>query len=95
MDLQEGALAVVPAGEDMGLFYGAQVFLKQLDGLFDIGCNRLLVLFCQIDENMEVFPEGGYLFPVGQDPAYPGTLRLQLTRLSGVLPDIGVGEDRF
>lgn len=93
MDLQECALAVVPAGQDMGLFYRIKVFLKPLNGLFDVNLNRLLILSCQINENMEVFPKGRDLFPVVKDPADPGALGLQLARLSRVLPGIGVGED--
>jgi hypothetical protein len=79
----------------VGLFHGTQTLLEPLDGLSDVGCNRLLVLFRQIDENEEVFPEGGYLFPVRKDPADPGALGLQLARLERVFPDVGVGEEGF
>ncbi len=57
VDLQECALVVVVPGKHVGPFYGLDMLLELCDGVFDIRSDRLLVLFCKVDQYLEVLPE--------------------------------------
>jgi hypothetical protein len=95
MDLQKRAVGIVAPGEDMRLLNGVEIFLKGRNGLLDVGRYGLLVFPGQLQQYLEVVPEGGNLLPAGEDIRDAGSFGLDLARLCRVLPDPGIRELRF
>jgi hypothetical protein len=58
----------------------------------DFRQHALLILLCKFKQDMEIFPEPGDAIPLRQNLDCPGFLRLELSGLPGILPDIRVGK---
>jgi hypothetical protein len=78
----------------MGLLDGVDLLLELPDGLGDVGGNALLVFLRKVDEDLQVVPEGRDRSPLRNDGADPGFLRLEVSGLGRVFPDIRLCQER-